>query len=225
MARAIKHKDRRAVLLSRIPEGTKRVQVKTDTGKICFKALDDLAKTDEIQTKKDGTPIVMKKEPGRNRDVVLTPTTPTVDALLKRKDAAIKADPILQAIINDPESTDVLHVIMLALAEEQASIRAERVEAERNGKETSSFSVRRLNALRAVVDTWLRRKDQTASKDLDFKSPGFRAVFRYIMETFKEALDSCGVTPGMAQTVMARSGKMFDDDWEKEAKNRAKRAV
>ena len=76
MARAIKHKDRRAVLLSRIPEGTKRVQVKTDTGKICFKALDDLAKTDEIQTKKDGTPIVMKKEPGRNRDVVLTPTTP-----------------------------------------------------------------------------------------------------------------------------------------------------
>jgi len=225
MPKATKHKDRRSVLLSRVPEGAKRLQVLTDTGKTCYKRIDELADTDEIQLKKDGIPIVMMHDPGRKQDVVLAPVNPVVDALLQRRKAVIANDPILKSVMDDPDSPDVIRVIMVAFAEEQASIKAEKEEAERKGESSSKHSVRRLNALRAVGDAWLRRKDQTSSKDLDLKSAGFLAVFRFVLETFKEAMDASGVEPGMAQTIMARAGKMFgESDWESEAKNRAKRA-
>ena len=66
----------------------------------------------------------------------------------------------------NPESSDLLHLVMVGLAEESASIGFERAEAEREGKGTSTISVRRIGALKSVAETWLRRKEQLVDREI-----------------------------------------------------------
>jgi len=56
-----------------------------------------------------------------------------------------------------PESPEVLSQVILGIAEEAASLRFERQEAERNGTDSSTLSMRRVAALKAIGDTWIKR--------------------------------------------------------------------
>lgn len=212
----------RATILTKVPAGAKFVYVLTDTGQRKYKRLNELADADEIQTKKDGTPIVMMVEPGRPKIVELAPANPMVAELIKRKNEAMDDDPILRAAREQPENSVVLQEVVVALGVEAASIRFEREEAERKGEDTSSLSVRRIGALKAIADTWLKRKDQLSTKGVDLESPAFKTVMQFTMETFKEAMLSCGSRPEMVEVVFAKLAEMMDEDWEVEVRSRVK---
>jgi hypothetical protein len=185
-----------------------------------------LADTDEIQVNKEGTPIIMKGAPGRRKNIILEPANRTIAEVLRRKEQALGIDPIITVAKENPESPDVLHQIMLALGQEAASIAFERSEAERNGTETSNLSIRRVNALKAIGDTWLKRKEQIASRGVDLESSAFKSLFNFIMETFRDALNSCEVRPELIETVFAKFAQIVGgEDWEGEARNRMKHIV
>jgi len=223
MPRSRKAQDLRADLLAQVPPGATRVKVKTDTGQIRYRDIDKVGDRDEIQVSTAGKPIVMRKKPGRKNKTVVEPVTDAVRELVERKEKVIQEDGILKTARQDSDSADVLHGVILGIGEEVASLGFERKEAERQGKETSQISVRRISGLKALAETWLRRKDQQLGKDLNVDSPAFQEAIRYVMETLKEAMSGCGVRGEMIQTVFGKFSETASTAaWEAELKARVK---
>jgi hypothetical protein len=227
MARRTKQQTKQAELLQKLPAGAKYVLVINELGKKKYREITALAKSDEIQTTRQGIPIAMTKEPGRpaRAPAAAPPANALVAELLKRKESVLRDDPILVAAKETPEDPDVLHQVILALGAEAASLGFEREEAERQGMKTSEISVRRVNTLKALADTWIKRKDQIVNKGIDLESQSFKSLFRFIMETFQEALDLSGVQSEMSETVFAKLTTLMNEDWEAEAKNRMRNTV
>lgn len=219
-----KRADIRRKLLAQVPKDIERVQVMDEKGKLRWRAIVELVDTDEIQVKKDGSPVVMKGRPGRREIKSKTgPINAVVAKLLEDKQVALDDDPLLQLVKSQPESHEVLHQAMIGLAEEAGSIAFERREAERNGEPTSQLSSRRVNTLKSVVDTWLKRQDQLTGNSVDMDSPAFASVMGFVMETFRGCMVDSQVDEGMIRVVFSRfSKKVATDDWKAEAKNRMK---
>jgi len=225
MRKTVKDKHARADLLAKIPPSATRVQVKTAKGEQKYKEIIDLADSDEIQTNKFGDPIVMKGSPGRKTAVDVGPINATVAVLLQRKRDVLDQDPVLLKTKKAPDSPDVLHEVIIGLSEEAASLKFERDEAAREGKDTSGLSAKRVQALRAVGDTWLKRMDQMAGKLIDLDSLGFSALFKLMMETMRESMTAAKLRPEQIETVFAKFAALVNDEWKIEARNRMKNAV
>lgn len=211
-----------------IPQGASRVQVTDEVGKIVWRKPSDLRDTDTIKFNPNtGEPYVMYGTPGVTSPQ--TPATPTasapttsnavISAIKSRKKEVLERDAVVATAKKNPESADILTNVIHGLAEESASLYFERLEAERKGEDTSQLSMRRVQALKAVGDTWLKKKEVLASNGVDLDSPSFKIVFTHIAETFRRACDIAGVRPEMSESVFAEFGRLVDDvDWVAEAK-------
>lgn len=207
-----------------VPEGALRVRVTDEKTKICWRRIEDVRATDTIDLNEKGQPQWMHNNIGRPRQKTLAnvapPANQLVGDLLVIKQASMRSDPIILASEATPESAEVLNQVLLAIAEEAASIRFERQEAERNGHETSSLSMRRVMALKAIGDTWIKRKEQIQHQAVDMDSPAFQELFKYISETFSRAMTAAGVRQELMDSVFSQFAKLLDDDWKREAKSR-----
>ena len=114
---------------------------------------------------------------------------------------------------------------MQGFAQEAASLNFERVEAERTGKETSQLSIRRINALKALGETWIKRKEQLSGRQIDLESPAFRKLFEFMLECFRESMHNGGISRDQAETVfVALSARMVEETWEEEARKKMRGA-
>ena len=218
-------RDEKKALVAMCPEDAQRIKVKDEFGKDRYREIEDIRDTDFIVTDKSGSPITMKGKPGRKFSPREAPiANENVANAIRRKDASRDNDVILAVTKENPESPDVLRGVMSELAEEAASLRFEREEAERNGADTSNLSVRRARVLQAVGDTWLKRKAQLSSDSMDLDGPEFEAVFGFMIETFKKAMLDCNSRPEMIETIIAKFASMLDEEWKSEAKKRVREA-
>ncbi len=207
-------------IIASLPEDVNRVQVIDEFGKQRYRKLDEIADKDQLVLRPDGAPVTMSKVPGRPRKAPppdLEPTNEAVADMLKVRDSKIKGDKLKHIVETNPESSMVLDLVLSSLAEEAASLGFERHRLESAGQFTSQVSLRRIGALKAIGDAWLKRKDQIASQGVDMESPAFGRLFKFIMETFKEALVEAGERPEMIETVFAKFSKKLDDDWQRDA--------
>jgi len=209
-------------ILDELDDDVTRIQVIDEFKKTRFRKIDEVADKDEIVLNAAGKPVVMTGAPGRKKKPEpLAPRSSAIAELVEAKKEHLKDDALLTVIKANPEASKVLDFVMSGLAEESASLAFERNEAERNGQPTSQISMRRIGALKAVGDSWLKRKEQIASNGVDMDSPAFQRLFSYIMDTFKQALESAGTRPEMIETVFAGfSKKVADDEWSREATKR-----
>lgn len=208
-----------------IPPEAVRIKVVDELGKIRLRKFEDLQKGDTPSLNDSGLPIFLEGQIGKPKkedDGLLPPASPLVGDLLRIKQGQLRNDPILQAAESAPESAEVLNQVVLAIGEEAASLRFERMEAERKGTDTSQLSMRRVAALKAIGDTWIKRKEQIQSRMIDLESPSFQALFQFISETFVRAMQSAGVRQELSDTVIAQFAKQLDDSWKNEAKSRMK---
>lgn len=210
-----------------IPKGATRVQVTDEVGKVVWRKPSDVKDTDSIKFNPNtGEPFVMFGSPGKpSTQANASPTTPapnaTISAIKTRKKEALEKDPLVESAKKNPDSSDLLSKVIEGLAEESASLAFERSEAERKGESTAQLSSKRVLALKAVGDTWLKKKEIIASKGVDFDSPAFKIAFAHIAETFRKACDIAGVRPEMSESVFAEFGRLVDDsDWVKEIQNK-----
>lgn len=216
-------------LLELIPKDAKRVLVIDEKGQERWrdleeKGFDAIFDTDEILLK-DGRPRVMKDKPGRRKKTPAPKPPPavtqTVADLMKAKKSFIENDELLKQLDKGIDSEEVLTLVMREYAEESASLKFERHEAERNGKETSQLSIRRINALKALGETWIKRKDQLSGKTIDLASPAFVRLFDFILETFRESLHRGGVSEDLAETIFVNvSERITDETWDEEARRK-----
>ncbi len=219
-----------------------RVKVVDELGKIVWRKPDELKPTDQIMFHPTtGLPITMTNEPGRKTKSSSGPSSnssapvPTIQQAQIAMSSAqlnianqqlnkintLMQDKILGNVISNIESGDVLNSVIEGLAEESASLKFERAEAERKGENTSQLSIRRVNALKAVGDAWIKKKEMLSNQTIDMDSKSFKILFGYIAETFRRACDEAKVRPEMTESIFANFGKMIDaEEWVKEAKGR-----
>lgn len=212
-----------ASLLASLPPGTTRVQVIDEFGKTRFKKPSEVVPIDQIVIGSNGDPIVMAGRPGRKKKPDLRPSSPNIEESLRAKSLHLSEDELLNTIRVNPETGDVLDYVMEGLAEESASLGFERLEAERTGQPTSQISMRRINALKAVGDSWLKRKEQITSAGVDLESKAFERVFSFIMDTFRDTIEEVMPTirPELVETLFADfSKRVGDENWSREATKR-----
>ena len=207
-------------ILETLPKEALRIKVEDEFGKKKWRDVDSLHDTDIILLKGDDTPYVMNTKPGRNQAPVITAANDVVAERVRQKGVASSHDPILRTVKSQPDSGRVLDHVMVGLAEEAFSLGFEREEAERSGNATSAISVRRVNALKSLADTYLKKKELISQHSVDLESNSFKTLFSFIMETFRGAMEDSNLRTEMIETVFAKLSKRLEDDWEDEAKNR-----
>lgn len=219
-------------LLALIPPDATRVKVHDEKGHERYRDItggyDAILQGDKIIVL-SGKPVTMKGKPGRRKKAPTPKAPPPVNqivaSLQAAKEAFFSSDPLLQQIDSGVESEDLLHLVMRGFAQEAASLNFERIEAERNGKETSTLSIRRINALKALGETWIKRKEQMSGRTIDLESPAFVALFTFMLDTFRETMLQGNVPRDQAEIVFARlSDRMDDETWEQEARNKMRGA-
>jgi len=217
-----------------IPKGATRVQVSDEVGKLIWRKPTEIKSTDTIKFNPNtGEPFVMYGSPGKpstqpahhQGSASGSTSTPAPNAVISaiktRKKEQMDSDPLVETAKRNPDSSDLLSKVIEGLAEESASLAFERSEAERKGESTAQLSSKRVLALKAVGDTWLKKKEIIASKGVDLDSPAFKIVFSHIAETFRKACDIAGVRPEMSESVFAEFGRLVDDsEWLKEVQNK-----
>jgi hypothetical protein len=222
--------EEREAYLGTLPPTATRVRVLDQYNQLKVRKIDDLEDKDRLVLDKSGQVIFLESQLGRpsgKGNIVPTATPPANAAaaqFVTRKKEVLKKDPIKTVAEKNPESSEVLQQVIVGLADEAASLAFERQEAEARGSETSQISIRRVNALKAIGDTWLKRKEVAGAQAIDFNSPGFRALFGYILETVKECMLEAGSRPELVETVFAKISGKVQDGWVEEAKSRMKKA-
>ena len=212
-----------------VPDGARRIQVVDDKGNLKWRRLNEVRPDDAPSLDSAGKPVFMHGEIGRPTKVelhdVMAPATPKVGDLIKVKAAQMRADPMVQMVLATPDNPDILDLASRALAEEISSLRFERMEAERQGQDTSQLSMRRVQAIKALVETFFKKKEQVRGVALDLASPEFKAVLTFIGETFATALQEAGVGPEQTQSIFDLFVKRIEDGaWNTEATSRMKDA-
>ena len=212
-----------AELMAKIPEGSDRVKVITCKGVLKYRPIAEVAYNDLIQVDKNGIPIVMMASVGRPKGAVVEPANPMVKELIKRKRETVDEDLVLRAAKHDLDSPDVLRQVVLALGEEAACLKFDRMEAERNHEDASALSTKRVKALEVVVNTWIKRKEVFGSKDIDINAPAVRVLASFILDTVREAMTAIGESDEMIRTLFAKTSQLMNDDnWMVDLKNRMK---
>ena len=129
----------------------------------------------------------------------------------------------MKTAVHNSESSKLLDAVMIGLAEEATNIKFEKEELERKGESTAALSHRRIMALRAVSDTWLKKRELMAGSGgaIDLGSKEFQTLFGFIAETFRKACDDAGARPELIDTIFASFAEAISDqDWTAEAKAR-----
>jgi len=161
-----------------------------------------------------------KKEKSRGRGrppkIPIKPTSPEVAQLMKNKKKHQDNHPLLKQVRGDADSLDVLDIAMQELAKESASLDFERGEAERKGKDTASLSSKKINATKALIDTYFRKRDAVVNENFDLKSKNFQKLFEFIVSKFRLCCDKSGMPEEQAQKLMQIAGEEFEG-WEDEA--------
>lgn len=212
-------------IIDSLPPGVTRVQVRDETGKTKYRKLDEVRDTDEIVLKEDGSPVTMGGKPGRKFKQEREPANEMVAQILEDKREAVDTDPLVRSVRQNPESPDVLQQIMVGISEEAASLKFERTEAERKGEATSQISMRRVNALKAAGDTFLKHREQIETTGVDLDSKAFMQVMEFIGETMHTVLvRDCHQRPEQAQAIMTKfAGVLNSGEWRAELEAKLRR--
>jgi hypothetical protein len=210
-------------ILARLPQGS-RVFVRNASGTRKYREHADVRPSDTIIFKKDGTPVIMKKRPGRKAEkkkkkIKLKPADDKVAAVIESRDEFIEKDPLVLEAKKNCDSPQVLQETVARLSEVASSLAFERKEAERKGEGTSMIARREVAALVALRDASLKRIDQRLRKqEIDLESLAFRNLFIHMVETFMDAMDRVGVPEKEADSVIANVSKLVDtEEWKSSA--------
>jgi hypothetical protein len=213
------------VLRTMIPDGAYSVLVRTEKDELKYRLISELSELDVIQVTLSGIPNVMMSKPGRREKPTMRPVNDKVAEMNRFKDEITENDPILEALRKDANSHNVLEQVILQIGEEAASLRFERLDKERKGEDTSHTSIRRIAALKAIGDSWLKRKDQLVHQEVDLDGAGFKALMTFIFETFRDAMQSADCRDELIETIFLKVAKKMGESWKTAARKKMAAAV
>lgn len=178
---------------------------------------------DDLPFEPDAPKTIEEKHGGLPLVPTLSKAELALKALAERKRKTFKRDLVMKTAVHNSESSKLLDAVMIGLAEEATNIKFEKEELERKGESTAALSHRRIMALKAVSDTWLKKRELMTGSGgaIDLGSKEFQALFGFIAETFRTACDDAGARPELIDTIFASFAESISDqDWTAEAKAR-----
>lgn len=217
--------DDRSELLEKIakfPEGTK-FKVRDKKGSVKWREPDGIEDDDTILTKDDGSPF--HASGGQAAAQNPTSSKAALSAKAKTQKSVATKDPLTYAIRSSPTSSDVLHHTMIGLSEEANELAKERDRYKARGKNICTLSARRVTALKAVGDLYLKRVDQNKSDIIDLDSPAFKTLLSYLMETVDDAIRESNIRDEQREQIFHLLSVKIDDKWAIEARRRMKKSV
>lgn len=222
---ATQTQDEKRRLLRQLPPGTHRVQVLTSRGKTKFKRPEEVEATDKIVINGTGNVVVMRGKPGRKPKATVDPVSDEVRDIMAARETHFTESDLLGAATEDPSGDPVLDYVLRGMAEEVTSLEFEKILAERHGSDTSGLSSKRLRGLKALGETWLKRREKLQAGVIDIESETFKALFSFALETFRESMKDAGIRPEHVETVFTRLSKRLDGpSWKQEAQARMREA-
>lgn len=153
---------------------------------------------------------------GRPPRIPIAPKSTEVAQLMKNKQRHMDRDPLVGQLTRDAASIQVLDIAMMQLAKEASSLDFERSEAERKGEDTSTISAKKITAVKAVIDTFLRKWDNVVNESFDFKSKKFQRLFEFFVGKFRTSCEKSGMPEEQIQKLFQIAAREFED-WESEA--------
>jgi hypothetical protein len=123
-----------------------------------------------------------------------------VKASLRDRVSYVKSQPLVRALAEGAPSV-AMDMLLLEIAEEISHLKWERREAAKNGRSTAQHTVARVNGLRALAETLIRRKEAAIAENLDLKSPRLQKIFKVWMQFFYEAMEKSDVPPEVINVV------------------------
>lgn len=157
-----------------------------------------------------------KRGPGRPPKIPIEPVDEEVAQLMRNKRKHLRDNPLITRLEEAPHSMDILDLAMLELAKEAGSLDFERSEAERKGKDTTSISSKKISATKAVIDTFLKKRETMLDETFDFRSQNFKLLFEFWGNKIEEACMESQMPDEMIQRFFSAMQTVFED-WEKEA--------
>lgn len=217
-----------------------RVHVLDASGQKKWKTPNEVLPEDKVILKNTGSPVTMNGEIGR-------PTKDTT-AEVERKKAAREAaevaiggkiadknsrrkktvarDKLRRVTDKDPDSSDVMDLVLKELAAEQAAMKFEREELEREGKEISEVSARRVRILVHLGDNWLRRQERLREIGVvDLNSPAMGEFVRSIIEVMEATMTELHVGTDAKNSILNKLAGRLDDEWKLATQKRMKKAA
>ena len=148
-----------------------------------------------------------KKETGTNYIVGQSGQIPTGDLLdpvdvkqdLRERIKFVRDQPLVRAVLEG--SGNVMDVLLLEVAEEVSHLKWERRKASKEGKNTAAYTIGRINGLRSLAETLIRKKEADVSSDLNLKSPKIQKLFEIWMQMFYEAIEKSGVNQEVMNVI------------------------
>jgi len=226
-------------VLDTIPEGIARIAVVDgETGKNRWKRVDSVEPKDMVVFRKGaavtmanhpGKPLGYKhhlgsvENPGGSKDTIVQAVSGNKASSRRKKFYA--QDRLLQAALTNPDSESILAITIKEFALESSSLSYERMRAESEGrsKDASQFSLRRLKALQALAQTWIKRNEINANKAIDLQGVPFLRLFEFIVRTFQEAMIASDVPEDQAEVIINDfSKRVEEEEWIGGAKDAMK---
>jgi hypothetical protein len=215
----------REFILKNLPEGTHRVQVTTESGSLEYKRPEEVdVIKDEIMLNTRGEPILMMGKPGRKRRP-LNPASPALASLADAREEHVQYDSVLARAKKEATGDDTLDAIILGLSEEAAILEFERAEALRKGEDGSNLAVKRARILTQISDLILKRRSSKKGSAVNIDSEEFKVLFLFLLETFREAMESSGCRSELVETTFTKLTGSLDSNWMQEAKTRMKQVA
>jgi hypothetical protein len=147
------------------------------------------------------------------------PTPDVVDPVSVDKDVRerieyVKNQELVKAIGRKASTSELIDVLLREISEEISHLKFERRKATRDGKNTSNYTIGRINSLKNMADLLLKRKESMLAEQLDLKSPRMQAVFKVWMEFFYYSMEKAGIENKIIDLVFHQM-KANMADWEK----------
>lgn len=216
-----------------------RVYVVNSSGQKKWKELHEVCPEDKIILKNTGEPITMNGEIGRpskekptdeDQQAKNEAATEAVGAMIADKNArrkrVIARDKLRRTTDKDPDSSEVMDLVLKELAAEQAAMKFEREELEREGKEISEVSARRVRILVHLGENWLKRKERLSEVGVaDLNSPAMGEFVRSLIETLSNTLEDLHVNEDSRNAIVNRLASCLDDEWKLATSKRMKKAA
>ena len=136
-----------------------------------------------------------------------------VDEEVRKRVEYVNGQELMRAVKKGANTAETVDILLIEIAEEISHLKWERRKAAREGKNTSNYTIQRINGLRSLVEVLLKRKEAALAERLDLKSPRFQAVFKVWMEFFYSSMEKAGVDQATMDTVFEQM-KADMIDWE-----------
>jgi len=133
---------------------------------------------------------VAREGRGRPRTIALAPARPDVylQQLSELREEATALDPVVAAATDPERAAEVLDRTMFALAVECASLKFDRVQAEKRGVDVGALCSRRVAGLAQIASLFCERRRHEPDR-LDVRGEKVQKIVANFMEVLREAAE------------------------------------